>query len=687
MPTKRIKDLTSTATAADLLSSRYGVLDTPDITKKLPGNLLGGGGGSTVIAGTIYPSLQEAIADAANLAVGNLFETNGFYTSGDGGAARYLVSDTGIANGMDIIQLAAGKLAVLQVGREAFVEQVGYEPKSSADAASDLTPYIQRLLAMNVLRIKFKATYLYYYMKTPLIVGKHDAEFVGGLDTFSGYSSRIEYVPGDEVTEDYCFKLNARRIKFKHLYINDNPTRTHICFKTDNPNGNHEGYVFDGLNISLFDIAFSLCGSVNWQHTFNRVRFNQCRLGLYTQNTFFMNLLTECYFSCLEEDVFSESEYNAVTFMNCNFECLNRCVHFSYWKQDPELAGKLFTLTDAKFICCSFEFHTPQDVPSNVQGCFIYVDDFVQAKLNLDTQNLSLRKLGLTDPAVTDTTCFSFGENTYATFVSVRGQDFSTYWSSKFLWDNSRHPAKDVGAITLVNSYNIPRPSFGDLYLPTFRGNDGVIYFSNATNILVNYPSLKDGDKLFNLDDGRYYTKSADQLIAVSDSPSNFVRIGDELYRYVVIGNKKWITRNLRLQTTNSKILFKKETGLKEEWGLYYPFGDRTELSAKLPTGWRVPTKTDLDDLIASLPGSSGSEKARNAQSTQYPSVFPNATNSSGLNIPPSQQYEGTSYVRGYFMSNTSKYTLVVNANGILEYDITPDYPNLMSPIRVCADV
>lgn len=687
MATKRIKDLTSTATAADLRSSRYGVLDTPEITKKLPGNLLGGGGGGgTVIAGTIYPSLQEAIADADNLAVGNIFETNGFHTSGDGGAARYLVSDTGTANGMDIVQLTSGKLAVLQVGREAFVEQIGYEPKSNAADASDLTPYLQRLLAMNVLRIKFRATYLYYYMKTPFIVDKHDAEFVGGLDTFSGYSSRIEYVPGNDVTDDYCFKLNARRIKFKHLYINDNPTRTHICFKTDNPNGNHEGYVFDGLNVSLFDIAFSLCGSVNWQHTFNRVRFNQCRIGLYTQNTFFMNNLTECYFSCLEKDVFSESEYNAVTFMNCNFECLNTCVHFSYWKQDPELAGKLFTLTDAKFICCSFEFHTPQDVPSNVQGCFIYVDDFVQAKLNLDTQNLSLKKLADTNPAVTNTTCFSLGENTYCTFVSVRGQDFTSYWASKFLWDETRHPAKDIGAITIVNSYNIPRPSFGDLYLPTFRGNDGVIFFSNSTNILVNYPSLKDGDKLFNLDDGCYYTKSADQLVKVSNSPSNFVRIGDELYSYVVIGNKKWITRNLRLQTTNSKILYKKVTGLKEEWGLYYPFGDRAELSAQLPTGWRIPTKTDLDDLIASLPGSNGSEKAHNAQSTLYPSVFPNATNSSGLNIPPSQQYEGTSYVRGYFMSSTSKYTLVVNANGILEYDITPDYPNLISPIRVCSD-
>ena len=45
MATKRIKDLTSTAKAADLRYNHYGVLDTPDITKKLPGNLLGGGGG------------------------------------------------------------------------------------------------------------------------------------------------------------------------------------------------------------------------------------------------------------------------------------------------------------------------------------------------------------------------------------------------------------------------------------------------------------------------------------------------------------------------------------------------------------------------------------------------------------------------------------------------------------------
>lgn len=72
MATKRIKDLTSTATSEDLLSGRYGVLDTQYITKRLPGNLLGGGGGggdtdivvfevsySESIADYVYPTYEE----------------------------------------------------------------------------------------------------------------------------------------------------------------------------------------------------------------------------------------------------------------------------------------------------------------------------------------------------------------------------------------------------------------------------------------------------------------------------------------------------------------------------------------------------------------------------------------------------------------------------------------------------
>lgn len=93
--------------------------------------------------GTIYPSLQSAIADASNLAVGDIFETNGFHTSGDGGAARYVVSDTGTANGMDIVQLAAGKLALFQWGMVTRPEQLG----AYGDGTHDDTSIFDRIVS------------------------------------------------------------------------------------------------------------------------------------------------------------------------------------------------------------------------------------------------------------------------------------------------------------------------------------------------------------------------------------------------------------------------------------------------------------------------------------------------------------------------------------------------------------
>ena len=73
----------------------------------------------------IYATLQDAISDADALHVGMYFETNGFHTSGDGGGARYLVSTSGTANGMDIISLATGKFAVFQWGMVTTPEQLG----------------------------------------------------------------------------------------------------------------------------------------------------------------------------------------------------------------------------------------------------------------------------------------------------------------------------------------------------------------------------------------------------------------------------------------------------------------------------------------------------------------------------------------------------------------------------------
>lgn len=81
----------------------------------------------------IFDTLQDAITNEYTLKSGDIFETNGFHTSGDGGAARYRVSSTGTANGIDTIQLATGKLAILQTDEVSIPEQYGAYGDGSTD--------------------------------------------------------------------------------------------------------------------------------------------------------------------------------------------------------------------------------------------------------------------------------------------------------------------------------------------------------------------------------------------------------------------------------------------------------------------------------------------------------------------------------------------------------------------------
>lgn len=127
IPGKTFSQLTRTATRADFVSGNYGAIETPEGFKKVPGNLFDGG------ASTIYASLQDAIEDSDSLSIGDVFDTNGFYSSGDGGAARYRVSDSGVVNGKNIVELSAGKNAVLQVHAFIHPECYGAKGDNSTD--------------------------------------------------------------------------------------------------------------------------------------------------------------------------------------------------------------------------------------------------------------------------------------------------------------------------------------------------------------------------------------------------------------------------------------------------------------------------------------------------------------------------------------------------------------------------
>lgn len=66
------------------------------------------------------------MAAATDLAVDMICHTNGFHTSGDGGAAFYEIKSTGTANAMDIIACQDSLLAHLVVENEVLLEQFGF---------------------------------------------------------------------------------------------------------------------------------------------------------------------------------------------------------------------------------------------------------------------------------------------------------------------------------------------------------------------------------------------------------------------------------------------------------------------------------------------------------------------------------------------------------------------------------
>ena len=339
MATKRIKDLTTTATAADLNSSHYGVLDTTNITKRLPGNLLGGGGG-TVVAGTIYPTLQDAIADANNLSVGDIFETNGFHTSGDGGATRYLVSDTGTANGMDIIQLAAGKVAIAQLKGSAYTEQIGYEVSS---AQADVTPYIKRLLSMGIQNIKFYQTggapTKCYCIRDMLDLDRSDYHNVGvqleGADIgqTSGYATWFNFQPSASNTGKVAIKIHARTTRIKNIALiygagasntSVRDSSAAICFdSTGNTSDQTSSYgtILENLTIHGFNTAILSIGTAPyiWHVDCEKITCSSNNTHVSLDGLSYCTTFRNCLFNSPDVQSVYLGEPFTVKFDSCNF--------------------------------------------------------------------------------------------------------------------------------------------------------------------------------------------------------------------------------------------------------------------------------------------------------------------------------------------------------------------------------
>ena len=114
------------------------------------------------------------------------------------------------------------------------------------------------------------------------------------------------------------------------------------------------------------------------------------------------------------------------------------------------------------------------------------------------------------------------------------------------------------------------------------------------------------------------------------------VLIGDKYYKFVQIGDQTWLAENLALKTTNSVA----REG-HPDFGLYYPYTDIDEIET-LVDGWHVPTEAEIRKLL----GSNTPDNAHRVQSTNYKSVWPDATNNTDFSAVPAAHIDDTNLNR-----------------------------------------
>ena len=637
----------------------------------------------------IFDTLQDAISNEHTLEAGDVFETNGFHTSGDGGASRYMVSSTGTANGMDIVQLAAGKLAILQVkDGEVYPEQLG---AICDDNSQDLTSIFNRAQAMTEVKtIRLHAKR--YWFNGIFTITKTNLSIIGSCE----YSDSSDYTElTTRRTGDFFIEVEAPNVSIENLSLANRSNSGSVWTGDDvrlyggvgiasrswAVDASHYNLKFKNLRLISFRTGIELGGKVKWQITFNNIRTQQCYMGIDLVETAFaveFDLLHTDRCSYCGLRIFGDT--NAIL-NNCNLGSVKSAVRVENWHHEGE--PNPYHNTQLTFNSCNFEVDD-QSI-ANCSGIYVYTEDTIDCILSFNgcrfTQNQATGTL--------TNNCFSFGNNTVAKFEDCELRRNHSSYNPSLFFDSARPTKQEVGSLIITgNNVDLPSPSYSDAYKPVLMRDDsegnGLINFNSNTNFVINYGNSRKGKLLFNTDTNTLYTYINGVLCEIDHDPGgsdNYIMIGGESYPVVTINGLKWIATNLNLQTTNSVLL----TGHESDFRQYYPDGDFSEITAALPSGWRIPTRADWQQLQPESPSVTNSGWAY--WSTLYPVELPNATNTTGFSATPSRAYDSADHDRVLYWTSTVSGTSHV-AYGLLK-DNGYGYGGMDGKklcVRVCAD-
>lgn len=418
----------------------------------------GGSGGGDGIP--IFDSLQTAISGGVALHNGDIFETCGFHTSGDGGAARYLVSDTGKANGMDIVQLAEGKVAILQAGDWIIPEQLGYVQSYSR---YDVVPYIKRAINIGCQHIHLissggKAGYTW---KSKLTISVRGFKLTGEGDWGSpnkfsyvvfrpdaSVTSMIDLTMRDVLISDIDFEVTGNYIKL----VDGITCSTYNMDET-------RFWEFRNLRFNSFRKCIYLGGTVKWQNTIKDCLFNYCAIGIEIYESSTMQLLIEnCQFiGCDTNDLLFNGNVLSAKMICCNFGSVDNAVAF-------KVNSSTYLYQNATFESCNFENDNADGHNRRAIAIDLYDPNHSGLRQNITISNCHF-VIGKYSAPVQDTTnrFIRLGDSTNLVFMNNQilghNEPEHTTWVTypKLLWDEISLPVNG-GIVCVGESISLEFP-------------------------------------------------------------------------------------------------------------------------------------------------------------------------------------------------------------------------------------
>lgn len=167
---------------------------------------------------------------AADLADGMTCHTNGFHTSGDGGAAYYTVSESGTANGMDVLALQGGLVA------HQVVQEFGNKVGTTSDFAREMVSNVAMSYVLRRDEFTYDDEHDLFHGDGAQVGGKYQiccsafvmavingipfesSKYNGGTNEINGFgfcdSSLIEFYESDTDRDEEYWKFSNHLAKY-----------------------------------------------------------------------------------------------------------------------------------------------------------------------------------------------------------------------------------------------------------------------------------------------------------------------------------------------------------------------------------------------------------------------------------------------------------------------------------------